>query len=291
MICLCGSCAEGTAVRLDRVAQDIYILASQTYAQVTATVLLTDDGVIVVDTMPFPHETQELIAFIEGRAGREAVRYVVNSHHHADHIYGTCFFPEAEVIAHDECRRILQRLGAASLARAKREIPALASVELRLPDMTFTNEMRLHLGHRELHLFHTPGHSADGISIYVAGEKALIAGDTVMPVPHISSGNIEQLRASLYRYLEIKPSFIIQGHGNVLLRGEIAGTLTASLSYLDSLERKVADLIDRGGSPRELRDIDIESCGISRIPLDGLVSSLHLDNLLSLYKQMSQARS
>ena len=47
------------------------------------------------------------------------------------------------------------------------------------------------------------------------------------------------------------------------------------------------EVIRRGDPPSALRDIDIESCGKSRIPLDGLVSKLHLDNLVTLYKQLA----
>lgn len=278
-------------MRLDRIAEDILIFTSPTYAQVTATVLLTDEGAIVVDTLPFPAETRELVAYIERMAGRDAVRYVINTHHHADHIYGTYLFPSAQVIAHDECRRILQTVGPVTLAKAKRETPALKEVALRLPDMTFQREMHLQLGHRQLHLFHTPGHTSDGISVFVVGEKALIAGDAVMPVPHISGGNVAQLKGSLLQFRRLKPSFVVQGHGDVLLRGEISETLLASRKYLDAIETQVAALVARGASPRELADIDVESCGLSRIPLDGLVSRLHIDNLAALYRKMTRDKA
>jgi len=44
------------------------------------------------------------------------------------------------------------------------------------------------------------------------------------------------------------------------------------------------------GRPRDaVRDIDIESFGKSRIPLNGLVTQLHTANLLSLYDRMVKA--
>jgi hypothetical protein len=36
-----------------------------------------------------------------------------------------------------------------------------------------------------------------------------------------------------------------------------------------------------------MREISIESCGKSRIPLNGLVQQLHAANLLSLYDRMA----
>jgi len=283
-----GAGKEGVSLRLDRVAEDIFIFVSDYYAQVTATVLLTPQGAVVVDTMPLPREARQVLSFVESQLGPGAVRYVVNSHHHADHVYGNYLFEGAQIIAHDACRDILERLGPQSLEQAKRDTPALAEIELRLPDITFQKELHIHLGHRHLYLFHTPGHSPDGISVFVLEEKVLIAGDAVMPVPHIALGSPAELSESLAALKALKPAFIVQGHGNVLLRGEIDEELDGSIGYLAAIVSKVNQLVQRGDPPQKLREIDIESCGKSRIPLDGLVSRLHLSNLVSLYKTLSR---
>jgi glyoxylase-like metal-dependent hydrolase (beta-lactamase superfamily II) len=275
-------------VRVDRVAEDIFVFVSDLYIQVVSTVLLTKEGAIVVDTMPFPSETREVIAFVEDKLGPNSVRYVINTHHHADHVYGTYLFEGAEVIAHDRCRETLARWGQARLDHARKETPALAEVRLCLPDITFRREMHLHLGHRDIRLFHTPGHTTGSISAYVMGEKVLIAGDVVMPVPHIVGGDVEQLKKSLLTLKAINPGFVIQGHGNVLLRGEAPEMIDSSVAYLSTIVEQVSDLVERGLAPSKLREIDIESCGKSRVPLNGLVSNLHLANLVALYKQMTR---
>jgi len=274
-------------LRVDRVTEDIYVFMSDLYIQVVSTVLLTKEGAIVVDTLPFPSETRQVIAFVEEKLGPNSVRYVINTHHHADHVYGTYLFEGAEVIAHDRCRETLARWGQARLDHAREETPALAEVQLCLPDITFHREMHLHLGHRDIRLFHTPGHTTGGISAYVMGEKVLIAGDVVMPVPHIVGGDIEQLKKSLLTLKATNPGFVIQGHGNVLLRGEAPETIDSSIAYLSTIVDKVRDIVERGLAPSKLREIDIESCGKSRVPLNGLVSNLHLANLIALYKQMT----
>jgi cyclase len=276
-------------VRIDRVAEDIHVFISGIYAQVTATVLTTPAGAIVVDTLPLPIESREIVSFIEDQLGPNSVRYVVYTHHHADHVYGAYLFPEAEVIAHDRCRRILATAGQASLQRARRETPALAEVSLRLPDITFDEEMSLHLAHRSLNLFHTPGISPDGISVMVADEKVLIAGDTVMPIPHIVRGDYEQLIETFERIKALQPNFVVQGHGDVLLKGEVNESIDSSIAYLHAIVERVQDLVRQGAPPKKLKEIDIEECGKSRIPLDGLVSRLHLDNLVALYRTFRQS--
>lgn len=281
----------GRTVRVDRVEEDIYVFSSDQYAQVTATVLLTRQGAIVIDTLPFPSETRQLADFIEGELGPQSVRYVVITHHHADHVYGAYLFEEAEIVSHDLCREVLDRAGEASLARARRETPALADVEIRLPTLTFERQMHLRVGHRHVRLFHTPGHSADAISAFVLGDKVLIAGDTIMPVPYIARGSVEQMFRVLRDFKALKPDFVVQGHGDVLLRGEVDEVLDRSLRYLGLLTRKVRALVESGAPLQEAQRIDIESCGVSRIPLDGLVSKLHLDNVTALYRQETARRA
>ena len=275
-------------MRLDRIAEDIYILVSDLYVQVTSTVLITPDGAIVIDAMLFPSESRQILSFVESELGPHSVRYVINTHHHADHTYGTYLFEGAEVVAQDLCRRLLQRYGQATLDRAKQQTPALADVEIRLPDITFQHSMHIRLGHRQIDLFHTPGHAPDNISIYIPSEKAVIASDVMMPVPYIVGGDYRQLQDSLLKIKELTPNFVVQGHGDVLLRGEVDETIDRNLEYLDKVVEKVRDAIQRGLSLQELRSIDIESCGLSRIPLDGLVNKLHQENLSALYRRFKQ---
>ncbi|NDJ63244.1 MAG: MBL fold metallo-hydrolase, partial [Chloroflexi bacterium] len=82
----------------ERVAEDIFVFISERYAQVTASVVLTTAGVVLFDTLLYPEETRQIQRFVEERL-RSTVRYVINSHFHADHTAGTCFFHEAQVIA------------------------------------------------------------------------------------------------------------------------------------------------------------------------------------------------
>lgn len=271
-------------MKRERVAEDTYVFYSDAYAQAAAGVMLLPGGAIVIDTLPFPHETAEIVRFIAAH-GLPGARFVINTHFHGDHSYGSCFFPGATVISHRACRNALAKLGEQRLAEAKRHTPALTGVELRLPDVVFDKEMHLHVESRSLRLVHLPGHTADSIGVMIEGDRILFSGDAVMPVPYIPWGNREELRCSLASILTLKPDMIVQGHGEILLRGEVADAIDSSIRYLDNISRRVEEIVRRGGSEAELRKIDIEACGRSRIPLDGLVSQLHQANLEALFLQ------
>jgi cyclase len=47
---------------------------------------------VVIDTLALPDETLTIREFIEHELN-VPVRYVINTHYHADHSWGNCFFP------------------------------------------------------------------------------------------------------------------------------------------------------------------------------------------------------
>ena len=180
----------------ERVTEDIYVFISGLYAEVGAAVIITSEGAVVVDTLPFPQETQQVRDFALRRCP-EGIRYLVNTHYHADHTYGSYMFPEAELISHRICRQILEKVGEESLAQAKAQTPALAPVELRIPQLVFETDLLLRLGEKTIHMMHTPGHTPDGVIIHIREDKALIASDLITPVPLIVQGDMDEMIESL----------------------------------------------------------------------------------------------
>lgn len=271
----------------ERVSDDIYVFTSEAYAQVTAGAVIYPDGAVLIDTLAFPSETLEIKDFLEKRL-MTRVRYVINTHYHADHTNGTCLFPGAQVIGHRECRERLDSVGRRGLAQAKEQNQELSELEIVLPQLLLTDgPLYLHLGKKTLHLFHTPGHSPDSISVLLREDRILFAADLMMPLPHIVDGDFDNMVHSLQAIPAMGLENVVQGHGEVVLRGEIDEAVRSNLKYLDAIRKKVEQLV-RKGKPRDLvRDISIESCGKSRIPLNGLVTQLHTANLFALYDRLA----
>jgi glyoxylase-like metal-dependent hydrolase (beta-lactamase superfamily II) len=272
----------------ERVSNDIHVFTSDLYAQVTAGAIVTREGAVLVDTLPFPAESRELVAFINW-ACPSGVRYVILTHYHADHTYGAYLFPQADVVAHTRCYELLSEVGMPALEAARAEEPELEEVVLRLPDIVFDDDdMGLQLEGQMLRLIHAPGHTQDSVMVYVENDRVLFAADTMMPVPSIADGDVEAFKGSLQKVAELPIDTIVQGHGEVILRGEVQNVVKAGLAYLDKIERIVAKALKRRKGGREtLLDCSIESCGLSRIPLNGLVQQIHVANLLALYDRMA----
>ena len=268
-------------LKRDRISDGIYVFTSGAYAEVTATVIFTSEGAVVVDTLPFPQETRFIREFLDHRRARAL--YVINTHSHADHIYGTYLFPEAEVIAHYQCRRLMERHAEEALVAAKKQTPRLAEVMIRYPELLFNDAMTLRIGGKTRELNYSPGHSRDVITVHAVEDRLMIASDTVMPVPYVVGGDLDDMVQSLTAIKQRNLENLVQGHGEVLLRGEIEDTLAASINYLKTIDRLVRERIARGVPRNGILNITIEECGLSRIPLGGLVQKLHQANLLTLY--------
>lgn len=274
----------------ERVADDIYVFTSELYAQVTAGAVITSDGAILIDTLVFPEETRAIKTFLETRLSCP-VRYVINTHYHADHTYGTCFFPEAQVLAHVKCHQLLDTRGREGLAAAQQSASELREIELVLPQLVFeTGVMTVHLGNKTLELRHSPGHSPDSIVVLVKEDRVLFAADTMMPVPYFVDGDYDDFIHSLNALKNGGYENVVQGHGEVVLRGEVEDVIQGNLDYLEIIRQHVENAIEAGQGPDVLNEISIEACGKSRIPLNGLVQDLHLANLHALYEQRMAAR-
>ncbi len=270
----------------ERVADNVYSFQSDVYAQVTAGAIIGPNWAVVIDTLALPEETLEIRNFLEGELNIP-VKYVINTHYHADHAWGNCFFPGTTVIAHAHCREKLSTLGQASLKEARQQSNIFRSVKIVLPHLTFLEStLSLRVGKKTLTLMSLPGPSSDNIGILVEEDRVLFAGDAFMPLPYIVDGDIDEMIASFKKISKMGLENIIQGHGDIVLRGEIDNAVKENLAYLSAV-RKAVRKASRRKFPLEMLDtVDIESCGKSRVLIGGLAVELHRRNLRALFRSL-----
>jgi cyclase len=269
----------------ERVSENVYWFQSEVYAQVAAGVVAGPQWAIVIDTLALPEETLAIRDFVEHEIGVQ-VRYVINTHYHADHTWGNCFFPGATIISHSHCRDLLIERGTPALENARKQNQAFRQVKIVLPHLTFDQgSLTLRIGKKNLTIMPAAGHSSDGIAVLVEEDRVLFAGDAFMPIPYVVDGDADEIAASIKKIGRMGLENIIQGHGDIILRGEIEAAVKENLNYLANI-RKVAKAAARRKAPEEyLDENDIESCGKSRVYLSGLAEELHRRNLRSLLIQ------
>jgi glyoxylase-like metal-dependent hydrolase (beta-lactamase superfamily II) len=190
-------------------------------------------GAVAIDTGNDDQDGQALVDVL--REQGFGPNRLVLTHGHGDHILGGRLFRDAEVFAHERCPEVMRRHVPALADRYGR--PGLAD-ELSWPTVTFSDELRIDLGGKTVHLFPAPGHSADGI--------AAVTGI----VPAINDGDSGVLVRTLRRLIDVGAQVLVPGHGPVV-RGaaEVRAALMWSVEYLEGLraflgERSEVDAAD-----------------------------------------------
>jgi glyoxylase-like metal-dependent hydrolase (beta-lactamase superfamily II) len=276
----------------ERLSDDVYVFTSELYYQVTASLIVSGTIGVLIDTLPFPEETVQ-IAQLVNRLCPDGVRYIVYTQHQADHVYGAAFFPRAEVISHTLCRDLMIAHGFDALEQAKLQSPSLNLVRLRLPTITFDKgSFALRLPGKTLELLRMPGHTPDSIAVLFQEEKLLFAGDTIMALPTVSDpgADVAAIRQAIELVAGMQLDCIVQGHGEIILRGEIKENMRRANHYLEQLVAKVEKLVETGAPREEAARLPIEQCGMPRVLLNGAVTQLHTANVLALYDRMMLAR-
>jgi len=111
----------------------------------------------------------------------------------------------------------------------------------------------------------------------------LFAADTVMPIPYFVDGSFADFIGSLTRLLERDYENIVQGHGDIILRGEVPEKIRSDLEYLRTLDEAVKIALDKGREDLE-NQVSLRNCGKSHVLLNGLVQQLHQHNIRALVK-------
>lgn len=273
-------------IHRERVADDVYTFQSDIYAQVNAGAVIGQDWAVVIDTLAFPDETLAVREFIEQELKRK-VRYVINTHYHADHSWGNCFFPGAYVLSHALCRKLLEKHGQKSLDAIQEMDNTFQKTQIVLPHITLDEGfLELIIGEKTLRFIELPGHSPDGIGVYIVEDEVLFAGDVWMPIPHIVDGDEEVMRESLRKIKELTIENVVQGHGEVILRGEVNSSIIDRIDYLDRIDKIVEEAVQDEYPGEYLREKNIEICGKSRILLGGAAEEIHQQNLRHLYRKV-----
>jgi glyoxylase-like metal-dependent hydrolase (beta-lactamase superfamily II) len=272
----------------ERVSEEIFLFTSDRYALVNSVAILTERGTVVVDALPFPDEARQIARFLEIRSGMDFYSLIL-THHHMDHIYGLYAFPEhLDVVSSELCRQRLLEVGESSLAEARESDPTFEEVVLRIPSITFdTGEFLVEAGDKTFRLFPLPGHSADNIGVFYEEEEVLITGDAVMAIPIIADGDWDEAIRTLAFIKDMGPDTVIQGHGEVILRGEVGTVMDEYIAYLECVREQAELILKKGRDRREIWDIPLERCGLERVPLGIASHQLHVANILSVYDKLA----
>ncbi len=206
----------------------------------------TSEGIVVIDTPLFLTDS---VNWCQEISKHGQIRYLIIADQHPDHYQGSYFFP-GTVVAHEETRKAMTArtpdMVAGFVKRLDPEaLPLLNGYRLKLPDITFTDGMTLHLGHHTFELIPLPGHAPGVIGVYVPEERAVFASDCLFykSKTFLPEATPADWLASLERLAGLDVDIVIPGHGDPLCNKQY---LQEQASIIKSWVETIESAIKKG---------------------------------------------
>jgi glyoxylase-like metal-dependent hydrolase (beta-lactamase superfamily II) len=182
-------------------------------------VLRTAAGSVVVDTMTFRMQGEQIRERVEDLTGRE-VEAILNTHYHWDHTHGNPAFPAGlRIVATQRTLELMRALDGEYFSGAAAGT---------LPNETFSESHELRIGGKTIRSFHPGRGHTDGDQVVLFVEDRVIhLGDllSVRRYPNVdleAGGSLREWPATLDRVLAIGGfDQVIPGHGAVTDRAGV----------------------------------------------------------------------
>jgi len=283
--------ADKELFELKPVADGIYaaIAAPRYKVNSNAAVIVTNDGVIVVDSHSKPSAAYALYREIQSIT-RQPIKKIINTHFHWDHWQGNEAYPSAyghvEVITNDITREAIVRkslkriqdhvrqmpaeidalraqLAAAtsaderaelgsSLRQAEEYFAEVRALKPALPTIAFERSMRILQRSRDIHLLHLGrAHTEGDVFVYLPKERVVVTGDAVIGwTPFMGDGYPQDWPETLRRLEQLDFDRMILGHGQVAGRD----WLRTFRSYVEDMVEAVRREVWAGATLEETKD-------------------------------------
>lgn len=223
---------------------------------------------LLVDTLFDMALTRDMLDAMEDATGIAAgkIGTIVNTHANGDHCHGNGCCPQAEIIASEASAKEMAEVPPATLAMFKAAGAKLGpagayfadifapfdfgNVDERMPTKTFSGEMALKVGDKDVRLIEVgPAHTGGDVLVHVPGEKAVYTGDILFidGTPLMWAGPVRNWIAACEKIIAMDVDVIVPGHGPVT---DKAGVRRVA-DYLAFVDREARLRFDGGLSVRD----------------------------------------
>jgi cyclase len=239
--------ARSTAASVHKIGPDLYAYISDNEASANSTFLVSDQGILVVDTGLSPQEGRKLLDEIR-RVSQAPVRWIVNTHYHPDHRGGNNVVgPDAVIISLFWTRsQVLLEQQKQTTETGHKPPP-----EYWL-NMTFRGKIALYVGGYEVQIYAPgPAHTMGDIVAYFPDQHAIATGDLFLTdsCPAMDHGDLENWIAALDQILFLPVDSIVPGHFALAGKKDLA----RFRNYLLELKRQVLSMYRNGFSVEDMK--------------------------------------
>lgn len=247
-----------------KVKDDLFVVYNDLVPGNT-TVLVTDQGLILVDNK-FEIDFDNLMAQIR-KISNQPIRYVINTHYHADHSGGNPKMQaqNVQVVASERARRKMVEVG-----------------QPGAPNVTLDDRVRLYVGGKRVEVHHFGRAHTDGDVVAYFPDHRVVAmgdmftvGDGLPPlVDYAGGGSTREWPRSLDGALALDFDTVIPGHGKPASKD----TLRAYRDSLTALGRRVHEMLTKNAPRAEIEKELRSRFGFQdfhiQASLDGLLAEL-----------------
>ncbi|MDU9022865.1 quinoprotein relay system zinc metallohydrolase 1 [Pseudomonas corrugata] len=249
LICLClpaWACAD-YSLKPRQIAEGTWLLEGSTenFAKanggniVNTGFIVTDAGVVVIDTGPSKRYGEALRQVIAATTGKPVVQ-VLLTHHHPDHVLGNQAFSDVPIGALAGTTDLLRQQGDAMAENMYRLVGDwMRGTEVVLPTQVLAPGT-LKVGNHSLRLLQLAGHTGADLAILDETTGVLFAGDLVFYERALTTPNSPGLEVWLKDLdtLQALPwKLIVPGHGPVAGDARPFAQMRDYLGWLDQLLR------------------------------------------------------
>jgi cyclase len=213
-------------------------------------VYITNEGVILIDDK-YDQDHENIVAKVKS-VTNQPVKYIITTHHHADHSGGNAkFLPTADIISTANAR--------ANIVDHKQ---ANAPPGMQPARIVFTDETAVFLGGKEVRAYYFGrGHTNGDAVIYFPALHTLHTGDLMAGatplIDYPGGGSLAEWANTLDRALKLDFDTVIPGHGPVTTK---AG-LTTYRNNVEKERNRVTGLIREGKSQEEVGKVMMAEYG------------------------------
>jgi cyclase len=224
------------------------------------------DEVLLVDAN-MPGRADVLLDAIRNTTDKP-VRYLFNTHHHGDHVYGNGAIFQRTGCTITACIGMVEELrryetGTFGGSPGRKEQvakfrPDVAATELMLPDMLFERSLVFEGGGRRAELLHLGwGHTRGDAVLWLPRERVLFAGDLVTNGAYNIVRDAEMMPwiSTLANLRALDPLSVCPGHGPMGQLALIDDQLSFFLALLRQVEKRIAAGLTREALLADLEDI------------------------------------
>jgi glyoxylase-like metal-dependent hydrolase (beta-lactamase superfamily II) len=236
---------------------------------------------LIFDTFMTPQAAEDLVEAVEALE-LSPIKYVINSHHHNDHVRGNQVFDESVAIfSAAQTRALMEKHESTAIEQEKSYAPQryaslqekvktaedpidITEIEMwlgyyegmmqshpilvtTLPNFTFENQFNFFGASRNIELLEfLDGHTPSDVVMYLPAEKILFTGDLLFVKchPYLGDGNLDQWIQTLEMLKEMDVKKYIPGHGPAGQKED----LNALISYINHIKNLVEEGKEKGMS-------------------------------------------